>query len=228
VLVVADDSSGGSAIHTPGFVTAARSLGLRTRVVTWRIERRPPAIAVAAARRFRADAVFVSAGYPPYLARLIHALRTALGPRLPIIGTDYFEAEPGIWRSAGGAAAGRVYISVIGVPNARLPAAGLRYLARFDPRTPSFGAAYAAQAADVLLDAIARSDGTRATVLRELHATDLRDGILGRIRFDRFGDLRDGPIAILRLRRGARAAADPMFAHTVVDRVITPPPSLVP
>jgi hypothetical protein len=33
---------------------------------------------------------------------------------------------------------------------------------------PDFSAAYGAQAAEILLDAIARSDGTRASVTREL------------------------------------------------------------
>ena len=43
----------------------------------------------------------------------------------------------------------------------------------------------AGQAAEVVLDAIARSDGTRASVLEELRATDVKDGILGSFRFDR-------------------------------------------
>ncbi len=75
----------------------------------------------------------------------------------------------------------------------------------------------------MLLAAIARSDGTRRSVLHELFATDLRDGVLGTIRFDPNGDLRDGPITILRLRAGSHADANPMFANTTVDRVITPP-----
>jgi DNA-binding winged helix-turn-helix (wHTH) protein len=40
-------------------------------------------------------------------------------------------------------------------------------------------AVYAAQAAELLLDAIARSDGTRASVASELLGTDVDDGILG-------------------------------------------------
>ena len=40
----------------------------------------------------------------------------------------------------------------------------------------------AAQSADVALQAIARSDGTRASVLRSLRALRVKDGILGQLR----------------------------------------------
>jgi ABC-type branched-subunit amino acid transport system substrate-binding protein len=53
---------------------------------------------------------------------------------------------------------------------------------------------YAAQAAEILLDAIARSDGTRSSVTRELFRTDVEDGILGDIRFDENGDLVEAPV----------------------------------
>ena len=41
-------------------------------------------------------------------------------------------------------------------------------------------------------DAIARSDGTRASVTRELRAATVEDGLLGDIRFDRYGHLVEG------------------------------------
>jgi hypothetical protein len=46
-------------------------------------------------------------------------------------------------------------------------------------------AVYGAQAAEIFLDAIARSDGTRASVTRELFETRVEDGLLGNISFDR-------------------------------------------
>ena len=64
---------------------------------------------------------------------------------------------------------------------------------------PDFGAAYGAQAAEILLDAIARSDGTRASVTREVFRTRVSDGILGNIRFDRNGDLVDSPFTFVRM-----------------------------
>jgi ABC-type branched-subunit amino acid transport system substrate-binding protein len=120
-----------------------------------------------------------------------------------------------------------VYVSTFGVPNAELPAAGRHFLAAFGSATPSWGAACAAQATEVLLDAIARSKGTRTSVLQQLYKTDIRHGIVGPIRFDRYGDIVNGPITILRLQSGGRPVPDPVFAHTAVDRVITPPPNLI-
>ncbi len=58
---------------------------------------------------------------------------------------------------------------------------------------------HAAQAAEVVLAAIARSDGTRASVLRELQATRVRGGILGTFRFDRNGDITPAKLAVLRV-----------------------------
>ena len=67
------------------------------------------------------------------------------------------------------------------------------------------------EAAEILLDAIARSDGTRASVTRELPRTQVDNGILGNIRFDRYGDLTEGPVTIVRVASG----------RAVVDRVVT-------
>ena len=228
VLVVADDQTGTSVIHTTDFTTSARRLHLALSVYTWHAEQTPAARVVAAVRRARADGVYVPALYAPRTAQLVRALVAAFGRDLPIVGTDFFDDIGGIWQTAGGPTGGRVYVSWFGVPNAQLPPAGRRFVRAFDPRTPSYGAAYAAEAADVLLGAIARSDGTRASVREQLFATDVRHGILGPIRFDHNGDLVSGPITILRLRRGPSPDGDPDLVNTVVDRVIVPPPSIVP
>ena len=51
----------------------------------------------------------------------------------------------------------------------------------------------------MLLDAIARSDGTRPSVTRALLATHIRNGLVGPIRFDANGDVRPSPFALVRL-----------------------------
>ena len=113
-----------------------------------------------------------------------------------------------------------MYVANYGIPNGELPSAGRRFLREFEAArdgepSPDFSATYAAQAAEVLLDAIARSDGTRASVTRELLRTRVEDGILGDIRFDENGDLVEGPVTIYRIA-GKRA---------VVDRVVTVSPT---
>jgi ABC-type branched-subunit amino acid transport system substrate-binding protein len=75
---------------------------------------------------------------------------------------------------------------------------------------PDLAASYGAQAAEILFDAIARSDGTRASVTEEVRRTQVRNGILGDIAFDRKGDPVEGPMTILRFVRG----------DFVVDRVV--------
>lgn len=61
-----------------------------------------------------------------------------------------------------------MYVANYGIPNAELQPAGRRMLdaAGRPEGDPDFAFAYGAQAAEILLDAIARSDGTRPSVTR--------------------------------------------------------------
>jgi ABC-type branched-subunit amino acid transport system substrate-binding protein len=107
-----------------------------------------------------------------------------------------------------------MYVSNYGIPNSRLPLRGKRFLADLavgSGASPDsdLAAAYGGQAAEILLDAISRSDGTRASVTRELRRTRIDNGILGDIRFDR-SDLNQGPVTFS-VVKGRRF---------VVDRVI--------
>jgi ABC-type branched-subunit amino acid transport system substrate-binding protein len=87
---------------------------------------------------------------------------------------------------------------------------------------------YAAEAAEVMLDAIARSDGTRASVTRELMTTRVQNGFLGSFRFDRNGDTNRQWMTVLR-PVGAGAKRDRLgIEGTDVVRVIDVPPSLLP
>ncbi len=60
----------------------------------------------------------------------------------------------------------------------------------------------------MLLDAIARSDGTRASVVEELFATKVENGILGSFSFDAYGDIDPAPIGIYRFENGEIVAHD--------------------
>ena len=50
-------------------------------------------------------------------------------------------------------------------------------------------AVYQGQAAQIMFDAIAKSNGTRAAVTSELFKTNVKNGIMGNIRFDKNGDI---------------------------------------
>ena len=61
---------------------------------------------------------------------------------------------------------------------------------------------YGAQAAQVLLDAIAASDGSRASVTKQMFRRRVRDGLIGSFGFDRKGDTTLRRIMIHRIQRG--------------------------
>jgi serine/threonine protein kinase len=47
--------------------------------------------------------------------------------------------------------------------------------------------------------AITRSDGSRASVLEELRTVEVKDGLLGDFRFDRYGDITPAKLTVLRV-----------------------------
>lgn len=80
-----------------------------------------------------------------------------------------------------------------------------------------------------MLEAIARSDGTRASVLRQLRATRVTDGILGSFHFDRNGDVTPAHFTIFRITGATPRRSNLIrdFQGSVVDRVISIPTNLL-
>ncbi len=155
--------------------------------------------------RSKPDSIAIVDVLSPGSAALVRGLRAALGPGVAISAPDGF-AVPDLMGIPGGAAEG-MYVTNYGIPNDRLPPRGRQFLRGFaaanggDPG-PDNGAAYGAQAAEILLDAIARSDGTRRSVLDEISRTVVTKGILGNIDWDARGDLLEAPITIFRVQDG--------------------------
>ena len=151
----------------------------------------------------------------PSSATLIRELRELLGPDVPLVAPDGFALPSDLVELVGPAAEG-LYITQYGIPNSELPPRGQQFLKTFvasgqaDPG-PDYAASYAAQATEILLDAIARSDGNRSSVTREVGQSVVVDGILGDIRFDPHGDLVPSPFTALRVLDG----------ELVVDRVVS-------
>lgn len=202
---LADDYVRGLAVP---FAAAARSLGIEVEELEWPVRERYTSLAsrVAAAHP---DAVYL-AGLPNANAkRLVEDLRAALGPAVPLIGPDSFAAED-VAQELGAVGEG-MRVTVPGIPPAKLPPAGQRFLRDFGKPLLAAGgpgAPEAAQAADVLLDAIARSDGTRGAVVEELFATKVTSGILGAFSFDRFGDIVPAPVGVYRFENGKLTVDD--------------------
>jgi branched-chain amino acid transport system substrate-binding protein len=183
------------------FRRAAGDLGLDVRRFKWDMRKSygPLARSVAGTRP---DAVFLAGVTELNGKLLVLDLRAALGRRVALIAPDSFAGDETA-RELGAAGEG-MYVTLPGLPSAALPAAGqrLRRELALPPGLAAFGAPESAQAAEVLLQAIARSDGTRASVVRELFATRVNNGILGSFSFDRNGDIVPRPVGLYRFERG--------------------------
>ena len=236
-IFVLDDGGGGYALDMAE--SFARAAG-RLRLQVAGARRWDPGAAsyrtlARAIGRSRADCVFLAGQVYSNGGRLLRDLRASLGPEVPILASDGFARVEDVVEVTGAAARG-LYVSVPGVPTERLGPAGEQFLRRLRGTRPAgaepnlYWGAYGAQAAELLLEAIARSDGTRSSVTRQLLATRARNGILGDIRFDQNGDVVPSAITILRVERGgegmSRDATD-LADGAVVERVITPPTHLV-
>lgn len=136
----------------------------------------------------RPDTVFIAGGLPSGGDIVLSELRPVLGRDVIYLGPDGFSV-PEI-REAAALAEGMI-VSVPGLAPNALPDLGARTVEQLSEelgRPPHQYAVYAAQATELLLDAIARSDGTRASVVRELFATDVKNGILGDFAVTETGD----------------------------------------
>lgn len=137
--------------------------------------------------------------------KLVKDLRAGLGAGVTLIGPDGFTPISAVVDGAG-AAAENMFVSVAGYPNERLGPAGKKFVADFakfqKSATVDPYAVYAAQAAEVLLDAIARSDGTRNSVSDQLYKTNVKDGILGSFTLDSNGDTSLRAITIYKIKGG--------------------------
>ncbi len=234
VLILSDDEEYGDALAR-GYRTAAAKLGASTWSGRRDGSRGPQAVPVLWQSSWtRADGVLVVAGYDYGSGALIRALRSRYGSRLVLLAGDGFLLIPDTLHIDGLAAKG-MYVSVPSAETTSLTPHGRRLLAAFERDDPSHvplaGTVLPETivAAEIVLDAIARSDGSRASVLRELRATRVTGcGLLGSFHFDAAGDMTPAPIMILRITgvRGGRELA-PEYQGAVVDRTVRAPLSLL-
>ena len=175
------------------------------------------------------DGIYVSG--PLRAVELIGDLRAALGRDVTFFAPDNVgDAEVFYGRPP----TTGLYMSAYGVPLDRLEAAGKRFLAGFEHRygrpAETIDVVKAAQAAEIVLDAIARSDGTRASVTNELRRTRVTKSWLGSFGFDRNGDPTHSPFTIYRFPLGTPSHqppyASPADQGGVVNRIIVASPRL--
>jgi branched-chain amino acid transport system substrate-binding protein len=230
VFVVAERASEWKRIYADPFSRAATRLGLEVvGSAGYDAEARSQARFAARVADARPDGVFLGGQWFAGGDRVLRALRARLGARIPIMATDQFIPIPDMLEQVGPAARG-LYVTATDVPAAaREPNPALLRFAR-DFGQLSSAEPYvlpAAQAADVVMRAIARSDGTRASVLEEIRSGAVKNGVLGAFRFDR-GDITPATVPIFRVtgRTPAGEEVFDLFDGAVVEHVFDVPARL--
>ncbi len=141
-----------------------------------------------------ADAVFLGGLIDENGAQVIKDKVAVLGPNdgaVKLLAPDGFTTQATI-DEAGGAAAG-MFMSVAGVPIDQFAPPAQEFVDQLlagplSGKSIDPYAIYGAQSGQVMLDAIAASDGTRADVIAKLFATNVQDGLLGTFTFSEDGD----------------------------------------
>jgi DNA-binding SARP family transcriptional activator/ABC-type branched-subunit amino acid transport system substrate-binding protein len=229
--VLEDGNPGYSDTIATAFETAARKLGLDVAGrELWRAKQ--PSYAKLADRiaDSGADTVLLSGLLSSSGGALVHALRARLGNDVDLMAPDGFTPPAALLDAVRGDAKG-MFLASNTLPRSALPPAGRAFVERFTRSHPGADAdgfaVYAAQATEVLLQALARSDGTRGSVLEQLFAARVRNGLVGDVAFDEFGDLRPGTTVILRVTGGRGSTDLGSVGGAEVVRIAHPPRTLV-
>jgi len=150
------------------------------------------------------DAVFIGGLVDENSGQLINDKVSVLGPNtstptsagggVMLFLPDGYTTDAIFQRSEGGTPNAKgAYFTVAGVGIDKYKGAALTFIDGFKsqlggkPVDPY--AILGAQAAQVLLDAISRSDGTRSSVIEEIYKTKVTDGLIGTFTFNKNGDL---------------------------------------
>jgi DNA-binding SARP family transcriptional activator/ABC-type branched-subunit amino acid transport system substrate-binding protein len=212
----------GESISRP-FEPAARRLGLQI-VGSYVFDPRASSYdrLARSVERDRPDAVLVAGLLDESAGAVVRALRQRLGHRVALIGSDGLLPISVLFAGAGSAARD-VHVSFPGLDPAHLGPAGRAFVRAFGATRQGpvdQAAVYAAAAAELALDAIARSDGTRGGVLAALRRPSA-NGILGALHMDTAGDVKP----VFTIVRAARPGGSDAIGSTegaVWERTLSP------
>ena len=220
--VLEDRAAGAYAIElAESYAGAARRAGL---AVALRAGWQPGAASYAAlgARLARrgVDVVFLAGLRQDDAVRLLADLHAA-APGIQVVAPDQLAAADELVDILGVQTAPWLHVVTAGLPAGRIAPAWRTLLDTI--HRDAYWPPYAAAATLAMLDAIARSDGTRADVAAKLRTTSVPDGPLGAIAFNRSGDVSAPPFTVLRLAPGGTGLHPerPDFADGLeVERVL--------
>jgi YVTN family beta-propeller protein len=231
-LFLLDDGDPTSAAMVEYVDRAARRLGLS---VVGRAHWGPSGYE-SLARRIRASratAVVLTGCVCSNGGELLVALRRNLGRGVAVLASDNFTfsgdmAGPGTPPEAFG-----TYISSTGADVAAVssfPPETAQFLKRVFPGRPRTDidrfVPLAAAATQTLLDAIRRSDGSRASVVQELTRGRAAGTLVGTVSFDANGNPTRAPVSIYRISKQAPPATHLQAWGLKLDRVINADPAL--
>jgi DNA-binding SARP family transcriptional activator/ABC-type branched-subunit amino acid transport system substrate-binding protein len=185
------------------FLRAARRLRISVAGrSSWDLEQASTGRIADAIAKTGADGVFLGVPSLPTSIGLLTALRARLGPDVQLMAPEVFDPQTAL---LAGTAAEGMAITQPGPSADDLPRNGEAYVAAYRARfrkEPTRYALGAAQAADVMLDAIAASDGSRASVTERLFETRVSNGILGSFWITPTGDSTLNAVAVHRIIGG--------------------------
>ena len=231
-VYVLDDRSGfWKSLMTRPFQRAARRLGVRIAGYESFDPRATDQSAVAARVAQSGAQGVVVGGFSDSAAEVVKALRKRLGQRVTILGSFDFLPAYALDKHVVGPAARGMYVATndLARGNEPLSATGRQFARDMGDSARQYGGVLeAGQATELALQAIARSDGSRASVLKELRASKVRNGILGSFTFDPNGDITTAPIPIVRITGTTRPGAglSGPFQGSVLDRMVHVPAAL--
>jgi SARP family transcriptional regulator, regulator of embCAB operon len=217
-----DDGEPIGRLFVDDFIRAAHRLGVTVagrRSWRWDAGHRTDASLAGAIAQTGADGVFLGIPSVPASVGLLTQLRARLGHAVQFIAPEVFDPATAV---LAGAAAEGMTISQPGPPNDHLTGKGKQFVASFSKKfgaKPTRYAVAAAQAMDVLLDAVAHSDGSRASATSNLFTVRVSNGILGSFWFTPTGDTTLNAVAIYRIVGGKVTTA---WTVVVPDALVGP------
>ena len=193
VFVLNDKQTYGFGV-AKAYRSAAAKLGIKvTGFKGWDAKASSYEALATAIKATGAQAVFLGGIICNNGAKLMQDIK-AVDPKIQLQMPDGF-SDPG----ANGAVGNGAYISVAGAPPKALVGAGAVFIKSFGKQigtTPNPYAAYGAQAMDVMLSAIAKGGGQRATTTKGIFGLSITNGIIGSFTINSTGDTSLGTITI--------------------------------
>ena len=201
-VFVLDDAEGYGLDVAGGFRKAADHLGVRLAGSgSWGTSQSHFAGLVSRIAQAHPGGVLLGGFACPKCGALIKLLRSRV-PGAVLIAPDGFLPVTDLVKAVGTSADG-LYLTEPGLSPSRYGPLGQKLQRMFGrSRTEAGGAPAAAQAAEILLQAIASSDGTRSSVTAHVLTEPVRGGILGNFAFDSSGDMSPAPVTIHRVAHG--------------------------